>query len=700
MRTALLARLTPEQKERLIEFAVIRAGEVNAGMENWRAKLAKYERQADDDFSDRAGSPKASQSILDLGGNKSLNMVRGVARYMRGRCSGDISGGSPWFFAKAEGLEDEDLAEGMQKHFDFKLRQADYRRAIKDAIGAAIDLGTSIIKTTWKVVAEPYERLASVFLGPDGEPVLTPEGDYIEAEDESLSIGEDGQSALYQPQGADAINQPLPPILGALQERLITEDNVKYRGLCGEQVSYKNFLAPRDVERLEDADLVGHFYDRQLFDLKADYDPEGKDEDLAPIWDLLSAGQTQSRTGDKEAKRDETGGASAADDRNPWVKIHELRLRFAPFDDGVVRRVYLVINLETRSVIHADYLGNITPGGDLDMHPIVVNRVPGRWYGRGYYEVYEMLQEMIDGKLNAVLFRNSYNADPMKIADMDATEETQADGKIIITPGKVFRRRKNMDPQAKVLEIIEIPDLDTRTWELMQLFMQILQQDSGVTAAAQGDPGALPSVSTATGTNAILASGSTMHQLVIDELRDGLEPELAYAMRLLYSRQDRDETYSYMQGGRSVKKLLALSHARKLRGLYLHVTLTLTRIKNQEMRQSALAAINSFVQYFTLPPIAQISLRPLYMQAAKGFEFENADAIFPLPQPVLPPLSGQPPPDEGAAPAPAMTPAGPLPMAPAAMAAPINISTTGAAPASPLPVNVIPSQPPANQAAY
>ncbi len=720
MKTALLAKLNAHQRERLIDFAERRSQEIDTELIPWRAKLEKYERMADNDFSDRLAASDAD-SVIALGGNKSLNLVRSVTRFMKGRCEGDIFGGEPFFFAKAEGLADAAEADAIQKHFGFKLRQADYRKSGKDAVGTALDLGTAIKKTTWKIVAEPYERLASV-LHDDatGEPVLNaaPDGfgDYVEADHESLLLDDDGVTAMHQP-GPDPLTGQQPPaIMGRMRERFITEPNVKYKGLSCELVPFRNVLFPFKVEKWEDADLIGHFYWEHLSDLKAKFDPLGNDPDLSGTkgesgaWHTLAHWGSHAsgpNAGDQAPKRDETASAETVDDEfpNPALKIHELRLRFDANGEGV-RRLYLVVHLESRTILHADYLGNITPNGDLDMHPIVINRVPDRSYGRGYYEVYEVLQSMIDGKLNAINHRNSYNADPIKVLDAEVTEETQATGQLELSPGKVLRKRKAADPTAKVLELIALPDLDERTWQLLELFIQILQQDSGVTAAAQGDPGALPSVATATGTQAILSSGSTMHQLVIDELREGLEPALTFAMKLVYARQDRDETFSYMEGSAAVQALLSLASAKRLRGLDLDVTLTLTRIKNQEQRETALAAINQFVQYFTLPPGAMIALRPLYIQAAKGFGFDNAESLFPLPQPVLPapapvdpnavPAEGQPPTVGGSLP-----PVEPAPDAVAPPAADLqlpSILSTGAAPANPLPVNVIPAFPSANQA--
>lgn len=724
MKTALSPLLdenTPEGKEnaeRLWRFLTARVAEVDSAMGWWRKDCALYELQADNQFDFRkTGAQTDDKKIVFDYKNDSFNCVRGVARYMRGRCEGDLFGGTPFMATRAEGLQDDDLADAIQKHFDFKLRQANYRAEGKTCVGTVIDLGTAVQKTTWKVVSEPFMRLSNVFHGPDDEPVLETsetdpvKGDYVEDGHPALSDGKDGQT-FYQPPGAKEDGRPIAPIVGQMKERYITEPNVKFKGLSIEGISYKNLLAPMDVAKFEDANLLGHFYDIAFLDLQQHYDPQGNDPDLKKVWDQLRSYQNGAPTGDRAPQGQELATNSQPEDENPLLQIHELRLRFA-LDGKNVRRLYVVVHLPTTSVIYADYLGNVTPGGDLDMHPVAINKVPGRWYGRGYFQTYAMLQRIIDRCLNEVEYHNDFHTNPVVILHKSIAEETDAEGTLRLWPGRVFTATgQSVDPSVKLLEIITLPDLSERTWAIMELAMQILQQDSGVTAAAQGDPGALPSVSTATGTNAILASGSTMHQLIIDDLREGLEPSLTYAIRLLYSRQDADETFSYMEGSRAVQDLISLADAQKLSKLYLHVSLSLTRLRDQDDRQNAQGLINAGIQYFTLAPPVQMAMRPAYIQLAKGFKMENAEGLFPLPQMpppmvpgALPGMPGDPGEDPNALalPAPAAdasaTPAAPVPPPTGGPLIP-SILTTGAAPAAPLPLNVIAGTPPPNQGGF
>ena len=126
-------------------------------------------------------------------------------------------------------------------------------------------------------------------------------GDYIEEGHASLEHDEQTGESLYQP--PPALDGATPPaVMGRMKPLLISEPNVKYKGLHIE---------------------------------------------TAPF-------------------------------RNPMLTIHELRIRYNPDGRGV-RRLYVVIHLASRQILHADYLGSITPAGDLDMHAVTINKVPGRW---------------------------------------------------------------------------------------------------------------------------------------------------------------------------------------------------------------------------------------------------------------------------------------------------------------------------------
>jgi hypothetical protein len=233
---------------------------------------------------------------------------------------------------------------------------------------------------------------------------------------------------------------------------------------------------------------------------------------------------------------------------------------------------------------------------------------------------------------------------------------------------------------------VEIPDLDDRTWKLMELFMQLIQVDSGVTNANQGDMTDLPSNTTATGVNSMLESSSVLHQYVLEEIRDSLTPHLGYAIELIYKMQDRNETFDYLEQdlsrpetgerrpessrsaaspaspdsadgasslsdlrspvsglNKTVEAIMELSDAKKLNGLAMKVEFLLTRAKRQEQREAAMAAIPIEVQYGTLAPKDQARMNDAFVQLFRALGFDQPEDFFPLPDLNTPPPSPPPP---------------------------------------------------------
>lgn len=691
-KSALRSRLTEDQLTKLVDYAMRRLQQLDgerAGS-GWFSKREKFEKIAASDYDHRKSSDLLNQSIFDLS-NMPMQIVRSVRRFLLARVSKDMFGSAPWFAAKPEGRLDAVLADEIQKHADWKFRAARFTEKAKTALGCVLDLGDVPVKTTWKVETDVSEREATVLCDSKGKPVLTPDGDYIFDSDETVplsqltaeqqgvdELGEEESSpeadavvsfpspgqqqtgAAENPQIAqmDAEGDAAQPDADALVFRkapeialqpdyqwlphYIEETTRLYNGLDVATCEWRDVLYPMNAPALElgaECDFIAHRYQVPLKSLRPRFDPDWQDDkradaDLAAVVDLLKNSPGEPQT--EAAKPKEAHGeaqANVTDEENPPVKCTECYFLYDCFGDGIPRRIFLVLNEDNQLHIHVDYLATISPRAQAPIHLPAVNRVPGRAYGRGLYEVYELAQDAIDRLLNSVLYRNKGNSDPVKIFNPHNTLEGKADPNLRIMPGKTLTSaQKGIQPQ-DILSFIEMPDLDTRTWQLMELFMQLIQVESGVTNANQGDLSSLPSNGTATGVNSLLESSSVLHFFVLEELRDGLTPQVRYAIELIYFKQDEDETYAYLEG--EADAVLSLSQAQQLRNLPMNVEILLTRAKQQAQREAAFAAIPFGERFYTMlatNPDAAIRLRPLYVQAFRGLEIDNADTFFPSAQ--------------------------------------------------------------------
>lgn len=711
--SALARRITLEQRTQMVHDAQSLIDQYRAEMEaSFWPKRRQYEREANDDFSHRLSADPNNQRIYDLS-NESLNIVRNVTRFMKARCGEDVFGSAPWFTVTPVGTQDNALAGQINKHAPWKLDQAQYSKHGKEGIGLALDLGEVVLKTTHRTTVDIHDKLELVLVDKrTGKEVLAPkfdeagapvigedgeqEGDYIYPEDEVLEVEEapppsfpkagnatpaTGKTAFAAPKVRQFYAKDGRPTSIAVsaatefREKLIEKREVTYHGADVAATRFDDFIAPLNVASLDLAPAVGHVFERSVSQLRAKYFDES-DEDSRVLFAMLESEPEGPKTQDTKPR--ETMGEAAAGrqrmHRNPNVKVTEIYLRdYDVFGDGIGRNVFLVLAADHDIPLYIEYLANVTPKGLLPFHAVAVNRVPGRWYGRGFYELYQNSQRLIDALINAILHRNENSADPVTFWQPDATEEGHSEKRFIRHPGKTYTLRAGKTAK-DACQVLEFPDLDDRTWELVQLIMQLIQTDSGVTSAAQGDYSALPSASTATGVSSILQSASTLHRMLTEDLKDGFKPAVLFALLLIYARQDKDETFQYLEGGAA--EVLTLSNARLLAQLEMNVTILLTRFHMREQRESAQLIITNVLPQWVatlqasgLPTVdIAANAQKLFVQVAKGADIQGAEQIFALPQVVPLPVA-----DPNA------------PQAPAGEAAPAQ------EPAPVVPDNVIPS---------
>ena len=96
------------------------------------------------------------------------------------------------------------------------------------------------------------------------------------------------------------------------------------------------------------------------------------------------------------------------------------------FEDGIVRRLWLVLLPEFDQCLFADFRANVSPRAAKPIHLVTVNQVKHRAYGKGLHETYEKMANVADGLLCAILYKNKINSDPTKIWNPDRTNEGAA----------------------------------------------------------------------------------------------------------------------------------------------------------------------------------------------------------------------------------------------------------------------------------
>lgn len=687
MQTALGRKLTQDDLLVLGRRLAQKAKDYEAAMNDggWREKRRKYKLRAEGNYEDRI--TQREEDIFSKN-NHPLEFITGIAEFMAARCCDDLFGSEPFFAAIPQGSKQDDpeLADQIERHAGYKLSKAQYKERAKEAIKGGFNVGEGIQKVTWRADRDKYERLAQVMvqLQPETgktEPVVDENGDYVYDDDQCCEVPgighvygkaeivlmppdaqfkvvpetgdplpilitaagplQNGAGEFWYEPDVRTFNQP--PIRGgieatplsasvlskaevfvgeAFEEMLVEEENTLYEGLEITTVAHGDFIAPLNIPSLCHADFVG-----QRLSLKRSVLRDNYKMDKATEAKIGTQDERPKNEADKPIAHLHEGEIAPLDitqDDDPVYKCIECYVKL--LIKGQMRRVFALFEEESQVIIAIDYWANVTPNGVLPFPTIVPCPVPGRWWGRGYHEIYESEGDFIDRTFNAIVFRNKMHANPVKLIRLRAFKNSSSVKNIIIEPDKVHEIDENyVDANGKPIELLEFPDLDERTVWIFEMVVQMAQVRSGVTGASQGAIANLPSNGTATGVQSIMMSGSTLHKLPIDSCKDGLQDGLELCVKTLYANQNQDETIAYLEGdAMQVVKL----NAQSVKGLDINIQLLLTRLHEKETLESAKAAIEAVNSYLGTAEAEKDGVRPLYEQVLKSLRITNADAIL------------------------------------------------------------------------
>jgi hypothetical protein len=671
--------------KKLVELVLQREKDVLGEMGDFRMERMLAEEYMDNDFSARLGGPDGD--IFQLR-NETMGLIRSGIGFIVARIQDDLFGSLPWFAAIPEGTNDTILAGKIYEHSAWKLREAKFQDHGEDVVERVMNFGEAILRTSWKRDVQKYHRLRSVLIGPDGEPVLTSTGDYAYEEDEweeqetpnaqrptpnvqgeaapeapvveqgesgndletdggaAETMGELGNGMETEETGEGALVLVKDPtiVMGEgmhFEEMLIEEEEVRYNGLDPQTIDWKNFRCAPSFADIEDADFRGHVYEMRFSALKAKVrQASGVEEE---DWDAETVAMFDKIRNDTTASKDEarTQGTSPAgaggDEKNPLIKCLDFEMEWDPEGEGNPRLLFGTVLMDSEQLFYVEYGCNILPAGKSVYTVVAAYSLPGRWPGRGWWKLYEDVQNNADRIFNSILHRNEMNANPMIGVHEEAIKGDVND--VVFRPGA----RVDLEMGKRMTDFADImvmPNADAGSWQLLEFFMKLNQLETGVTSSAQGGLGDMPATSTATGIQSVLASGSTLHKRPARAIRDGLADALWKLLTLLYSNHDADETFNYGEGENAAVATLTREDVKNLR---LNVRLTMTRFRQREVIEHSQQAIQVHTQYLALPESEKAGARPLYVELLRNLDIPGSDKIIREPVQLPPPVDDTPP---------------------------------------------------------
>ncbi|TDU64114.1 hypothetical protein EI77_04298 [Prosthecobacter fusiformis] len=608
----------------LVQWARRQYETYHADLAMWRENRRRYAQEAQDVFAHRTGGEPMDGTgeprLIFQVQNDSLNFVAGLTEFAAAQAEQDIFGGSPWFAAMPVGKEDPALADVIQKHLQWTFRDGRLSERYCEGITQAACLGEAFTKTWYEVETDRHEQELTV-LHVNGEPVMVGE-EYVTTDRQAAKVKTKGRRSwkpLYVEKEA--------VIRHGVETTVLHFNDVAFREDAPElDLRFTNFYNLIELSVTE-ARVKFHLGREDAVRLALAAGTSGNNVCLAerPATVDNAHGRDGTRVEDYGEEEEERL-------MNTRVRLVEGFVRVDPFGDGEARRLYVVFPPQSEDwLVYADYLGNISPKGELPIKCHVWEKVPNKLYGRGFFAKYAAVQGKVDDLWNQVSYRNRMHSNPVGGFHPERLERDDDEADLALQPGDMLRLKGEWK-LGDVLEFMRMPDLDNRSMELMQTGIQMAQLRSGINAASQGDLAGVPESNTATGIRQIMSRAAVLLKKPVRQLRRSFGRDFSYAVKLFYANYDRDEAFVWGEGENA--ELMKLT-AEKVADLDIDVRMLLTQEQNQTKLEGAKVAVDLFGQWVQMPEVEKVNARPLFLQAIKALEFDQADEIICRPLPTL-----------------------------------------------------------------
>jgi hypothetical protein len=611
-KTPLSKSLNEVQAEWLLNHAVDRWGALHGALSNWRGKLKRFEKMAEDDYSDRkttAPDPNitdASRSIFEKQ-NNTLGVVSGFCDFVFAQASDDLFGTRPWMQAKPEGANDPNLASLISAHSQWKFNQTNLEEALTDAVKVAINLGLVFVKPRWIKEIETFEESKFVAWRISTDSALLDEaGEFLtekEAVDERITAGEfDGTDIQWQ-------------------EMLIEQTDEVYNNVACDCLDYEDVAFDAMAPQL-DLRYTPFFHRFRMGVLDAISFYELDEDQALSLQGAVAAG----RNGNARSHRGEVEAQPVnwELDANPEVEIVEGFMRCDPFQKNNPKRLQVVFIPELRIMLSCNYLRGISPSGLLPVFPVRCFKVPRRIMGIGYWERCEDANNAVDIQYNSTTYNDRSARVPIKGFDPSKFKDKKTAKDFNQDPDKVFELMPG-ETLEMGLQFKTIPETNAQSVELLNQMHQLMQMRYGITSAAQGELKGVPGSNTATGVRDLTTRGAVLVKVPIAQITKDIRHPTEYSVHLNYANLDREEAFVWGEGQDA--ELLKITPG-DVQGLRANVSLTMSQSQNVDALEDALGASKALMEYIQIPEPEKTAARRLYIQILRSYGFTDAEKIL------------------------------------------------------------------------
>ena len=584
--------------------------------------------------------------------NLHIPITRRILQQIIARMINYFVGTDPYFAATDVGIEDQDLAERLDRWLKWILdTENDTKAAISAIIERALVCGEADVALYYTSRVSYYQAKKQILLGPDGEPWLSQkDGDFIlQGEDEfvleqvpvldpttGLPAMQPGTNMVLKRDGVTP-----HPGTETYQEQIIWRRAIIQAGPQADLLMPYDFLVPLNCKDIDLADCVVHHYDEPLINLvhRLQQGVESSPEEMmsycaALMQRLLPSGTTNLTAADNKGRPDlgEPVDGLGQDKQEPQINWTRYCLFYDALNTGNLSNIILIMDKEGTTPLFYDYIENFTPDKRRPYRRVRVNPVAGRSDGQGLVELFEDLQTDADLVFNRWNFSLS-SAARVDFWHPENTVEGDTDPNLELGGGRAYRMKagKEMKDIIQSHYLTDIKSMPLR--EMLEFILQLAMNMSGVSNVNDGQTAGLDTTKLATGVRNLEKSGQELTDKTVSDLRPGIEDLLQSLMLLAAAHLEGEKTFRFFNG--DVGSLTTIK-PEEVRNLTLDVKMELTKYRGEQELQQNSQAANAAAQFFAQSPEAQARTAPLYRQILKANGIKNADDII-VPVSPLPP---------------------------------------------------------------
>lgn len=598
---------------------------------DWMQRRALWEKV----YHQRFGWRRTSLGgIYEDGQNLHFPLTRRVVQQMISRAQNYFFQTEPWSAATPVGLSDLDLSKAANEWAQYRFAVAGLKGVFEKAIELAFIRGECVIASEFHERLDYYETLANVAVGPDRQPIRAADGDFIF----------DTDTFFIDPTGQTILERDGKTVVGTLQDggepvfvsAKIPRVETRFKGPRARIVGLRDFMASFDGDTLQDVKCCIELQEIEAIQIAQDYvnrmekAGEWNPEDYPRVTDLLRNAQSGYGISSAGKPRPELGEAPLAEGRTePKINAGIFCLHIDANSDGRLENVYVVIDLDTMRPILYDYVANVFHDKKRPYHAVRVNPLDGRWDGISAIDVFWQMQRFCDLTVNRWDFSNSQSGG-VTFWDPSRTMEGAANPHLKLNCGTTYRKTDPNLPADRIVERVQLHDFKGAQFEtILQYFMQMFVNMSGVANANDAQAAGLNSAQLATGIRNIDRSGQEQFAPLLSQLQPGIEAVTESCLVIAVRTMDDIEAYSVL-GPDGVAQVQTLQSA-DVRALRWRVQMELTRYRAEQELQQSGQALATVKDYYIQPPQLQAVLAPFYRQQLKAFGVRNVDAVILLP---------------------------------------------------------------------